>query len=371
MCLFTSTFYDEIAVRNAMTPTMVVNSFTLENVTAFLHSLGVAEVAVHNDYLICPTICHNTLENAESMKLYYYDNSKSFHCFTQCSENFNIIELYRRYMNLNHQSITYEEAVEYLKQFVSGKDVDMVYEKPIERVSAPLITELEFIQLPIYNSNALSVFTDYSHPLWEGEGISADTMKKFGIKYSILQNKIIIPHYDIDGNLIGIRARALNPEDIEKGKYMPIKVGDVLYNHQLGFNLYGLDRHKKAIQKFKRAIIYESEKSVLLDDTYYGKYSTAVATCGSQLNKFQINLLIKKLGVNEIILAYDKEFVRPYDEKGRKYRQKLIDKCNKYRGLAQFYYLFDERGLLREKDAPCDRGQETLEKLMKGRILVK
>lgn len=371
MSLLPSMYYDEVAVRNAMTPTSVVSNLTLKNVESFLRSLGVSNVAVYSDYLICPTICHNTLENAESMKLYYYDDSKSFHCFTQCSENFNIIELYRRYMRLNHQEITYEEAVEYIKQFVSGKEVELVIDRPFEEVHVPLITEMEFVQLPSFNPNAMDVFIKYPHPLWLGEGIGKETMEKFDIRYSILQNKIIIPHHDIDGKLIGIRARALNPEDIERGKYMPIKVGDVLYNHQLGFNLYGLDKHKEAIKKLKRAIIYESEKSVLLDDTYYGKYSTAVATCGSQLNKFQINLLIKKLGVSEIILAYDKEFVLPYDNKGKEYRKKLIDKCNKYKGLAQFYYIFDERNLLHEKDAPCDRGQEILEQLMKGRIAIK
>ena len=129
--------------------------------------------------------------------------------------------------------------------------------------------------------------------------------------------------------------------------------------------------HKKAIQLTKRAIIYEGEKSCMLDDMYYGPYSVAVATCGSQLNKFQINLLVKELGVSEIILAYDKEYDNCFDEKGKEYRQKLIEKCEKYRGLATFYYLFDEHNLLNKKDAPCDKGKDILEELMKRRIKIK
>ena len=109
----------------------------------------------------------------------------------------------------------------------------------------------------------------------------------------------------------------------------------------------------------------------MLDDMYYGPYSVAVATCGSQLNKFQINLLVKELGVSEIILAYDKEYNNCFDEKGKEYRQKLIEKCEKYRGLATFYYLFDEHNLLNKKDAPCDRGKDILEELMKRRIKIK
>lgn len=112
------------------------------------------------------------------------------------------------------------------------------------------------------------------------------------------------------------------------------------------------------------------EKSILLSDSYYGNFSTAVATCGSQLNRFQINLLVKKLGVTEITLAFDKEYDKPYSEEGKKYRQKLIDKCKKYQGLATFYYIFDEHGLLNKKDSPIDRGLETFEILFNKRIKI-
>ena len=49
----------------------------------------------------------------------------------------------------------------------------------------------------------------------------------------------------------------------------------------------------------------------------------------------------------------------------------IISKCEKYRGMADFYYLFDEHGILDKKDAPCDKGQEQLEFLMKRRIKIK
>ena len=53
------------------------------------------------------------------------------------------------------------------------------------------------------------------------------------------------------------------------------------------------------------------------------------------------------------------------------YYKKLIEKCERYRGLANFYYIFDEHNLLDKKDAPCDKGQEVLEQLMKRRIAIK
>lgn len=372
MCQFSADFNDELARRNGYSDDIIIQSFTLDDVERFLHSLGVEEIDKQDEYLICPTICHNPLDQAETMKLYYYDKTKNFHCYTQCSENFSIITLYQRYMELNHQKITFDEAIDYLRRFVSLRNYNEEDARPSNITYDFSIEEKQdIITLPRINPNVMDMFIPMSHPLWLSEGIDKTVQEQFNIRFSYQQNKIIIPHYDINGNLVGIRSRAIDAEDLAFGKYRPVQIGTEMYNHQLGFNLYGIWEHKEAIKRTKRAVIYEGEKSVMRDSSFYGPYSVAVATCGSQLNRFQINLLIKELGVNEIILAYDKEYEKTFDINGKKYRQRLISKCEKYRGLANFYYIFDEHNLLDRKDAPCDKGQEVLETLMKRRIKIK
>ena len=64
------------------------------------------------------------------------------------------------------------------------------------------------IQLPIYPKSILSIFSDDLPTEWLLEGITEESMVKYDIKYSISQNKIIIPHYNTNGELIGIRGRA-------------------------------------------------------------------------------------------------------------------------------------------------------------------
>ena len=89
-------------------------------------------------------------------------------------------------------------------------------------------------------------------------------MDKFNILYSNSQNKIIIPHYDIEGNLVGIRGRALDRWEIENiGKYLPVKVEQTWYKHPLSMNLYGLNKNKENIKKYGYVFLFESEKSVL------------------------------------------------------------------------------------------------------------
>ena len=43
-----------------------------------------------------PTVCHNLIDDTGSMKLYYYDNNKLCHCYTECGESFDIIELVQK-----------------------------------------------------------------------------------------------------------------------------------------------------------------------------------------------------------------------------------------------------------------------------------
>ena len=75
-------------------------SLTLEDVKNFLEGLGVNQISVNEDkgYLICPTICHNPLEEAESMKLYWYQDHKIFRCYTECNESMTIFKLYQKFI---------------------------------------------------------------------------------------------------------------------------------------------------------------------------------------------------------------------------------------------------------------------------------
>jgi DNA primase len=89
-------------------------------------------------------------------------------------------------------------------------------------------------------------------------------MRRYGIKYSIEENKVIIPHYDVNGYLIGIRGRTLNPDEAAaEGKYRPIVFNERVLSHPLGYNLYGLNFIKGNIKRIGMAIVGEGEKAAL------------------------------------------------------------------------------------------------------------
>ena len=351
----------------------IIDSITLEDVKIFLESLGVEQIAIYEDkgYLVCPTICHNPLDEAESMKLYWYQNNKIFRCYTECNEAMSIFTLYQNVMRINYHPVSFEESVDYVKKCIKHLHISTTKKYKPDLDLSKYQFDSEIPVLTEYPSSMLSYFTHMYHPSWIKDGIKPEVMDKFHIGFSLSQNKITIPHLDINGRLVGIRGRTLDKEEAEiYGKYRPMQIGNTLYAHPLHFNLYGVYEHQDGIRARRSAIIAEGEKSVLLDDGYYGKLSNTVACCGSNINKYQIRLLTDILNVEEITIAFDKEYTNCYSEQARAYRKKLENMCKKYSNQATFYYIWDRDNLLNEKDSPFDKGKEIFEILYKNRIKI-
>lgn len=364
-------YLQEISVK------AVIEALTIDDVERFLKSLGVERIERKGDeILILPTICHNPLHSASNMKLYWYQNYKLFHCYTECADNMSIFDLYRKFMKINFREVGQAEAELYVKRIVIlnhdiSPDNSLITNNHLLIDRSKYLNKNQFPKNPIYSKYILDRFMKYHHPSWLKDGISNYAMDKFNIRFFIQQNKIIIPHYDINGNLIGIRARALNEEDIAEGrKYMPISLYNKTYNHPTGQNLYGIYENREALKLFRRAVIVEGEKSVMLGYDYYGEDSVIVACCGHNISIYQINLL-HSLGVSEITIAFDKEYDNVKDADAKKDQEHILKICNKYKHLMNFSYIWDVKNRLKRKQSPVDCGKKVWEELYKERVNVK
>ena len=235
-------------------------SLSEENIIKILTSLGAENYEDRGSYIIFPTICHNPRDQEASMKLYYYKENYMFHCYTECSESFDIFDLIKRVKQINNEEYDFYNIV-YSIADLSAFDIFSENNKEKYITNIDKFKKQEEIVLKEYDKTVLEVFRFYRPIEWAREGISENIMKKFNISYYNYQNKIVIPHYDIEGRLIGIRGRTLE-KDEEKlyGKYMPLKVENILYKHPLSFNLYGIYENKEDIKKYKTAIIFERRK---------------------------------------------------------------------------------------------------------------
>lgn len=342
----------------------IKQKITSIDIDKILTNLGAIKSEDNPQYNIYSTICHN-IYGGGSQKLYYYKERKLFHCYTECG-SFDIFKLLNKTLGLD-----FKDSLEYICKLLGigngnklkgfGVIKAQEYIEPIEEVvkNIPIIS----------NPYILDIFQKSQIVEWTDEGISQKSIDKYNIRFYIHQNKIVIPHYNLDGNLVGIRGRALAIKDIESGKkYMPLFIGNQDFSHPLKHNLYGLNYTKDAIAYFKKAIVFEGEKSVLLMDTFYGNNNISVAVCGSNFSKTQVTLL-QELGVEEIIFAFDKQYNSIISEQIWMMKMKKI--LSKIPTDIKVSFIWDKLdGYLEYKDSPVDKGKDVFEILLKDRISI-
>ncbi|MCY9225977.1 hypothetical protein MOF11_13180 [Bacillus haynesii] len=359
-------------------------SLSIEDVHKVLQELGSETYKIDSSgNPIYRTVCHNKTKG--SFKLYYYHEKQQFHCYTECGDTFDIYELVIRAKKQQGISFTFIQAIEFVVN-VSGKNFGLDFTSSAK--NEHIVDDWDWIskfkkrkkietRLSAYSETVLDVFMKYPHEAWLNEGISHETITDFEIGYYFRNREegIVIPHRDIDGRLIGIRRRSMIQEDVDNGrKYMPLTVGNTMYNHQTVMNLYGLHKTQKAIKRLKKAMIFESEKSVLKCQDFYGDLNFTCAVCSNNISNFHRDILLS-LDVNEVIIALDKfrgikegESNDKYKEKLKNYEEKILKLSAKFTPFMRVYVLWDTKGLLDYKDSPADKGKEVLEELMSNKI---
>ena len=342
----------------------IIEGLKIDSVIKLMESLGADRYEEKENCIIFPTICHNISSAESSLKLYFYKDTKLFVCYTECG-NMSIFNFLKHYYEC--RQIEYNWYEDIYQVILNCSATKTVGEKQVYHSIRDKYKKRQSKELPCYNKNVLDVFSKYYPIEWLNDNISKAAMDKFNILYSSSQNKIIIPHYDINNNLVGIRGRALDTWEVENiGKYLPVKIEQTWYKHPLSMNLYGLKENKEHIKENGYVYLFESEKSVLQCESF-SQPNCAVAVCGSNFNKFQLNLLLKECNPKEIIICFDKE-----ENKGEeKYFNKLWNLCKKYINYCNFSFIYDREGLLDMKDSPSDKGEKVFNKLVEKRVKVK
>lgn len=359
-------FLDKDKIKEHLTP---------EQIFKLLEELG-GNPEMKDDCIISQTICHNAPHEG-SRKLYYFFNTKLFICFTCCG-TFDIFDLVIKVKKQFGENWTLYNAMTYIVNYFSGF-VDILQVNQKEIVDWQILERWENANLkkehsPIELEEVHETFIDnLAQPRildWEKEGISYDILKRNNIHYDGSIDGVIIPHYDENNRMIGIRERALSEKDLVYGKYKPLKFKGKMYNHPLGYNLYNLNNSKSQIKLMKTAIVFESEKATMAYASLFGvDNDISVAVCGSSISTYQIYLL-QKYGVLEVIIAFDRQYKNIGDKEWESWVKKLTSFSLKYSNYVQISYIFDTENLLNYKDSPIDQGKDIFLQLCQNRIFL-
>lgn len=340
----------------------IINNLTIDKVKEILTKFEIPFIEKEN-CLICKTACHNIDTENCSWKLYYYYDTHLFYCYTNCG-SMSIFKFLQNYYETRDIEYDWYEDIYNL---IDSNNFDNNFTIKKYESKKDKYSKLKKISLPIYSKTVLDCFIK-AYPIeWLNEGISKKAMDKFNILYSISRNKIIIPHYNANNELVGIRGRALDKWEIENiGKYCPIEIENTWYKHPLSLNLYGLNITKENINKSGYCYIFEGEKSVIKCEDFFQPNCSA-AVCGSNFNKFIIKILLENCpNLKEIIICFDKEQKKNNND----YFFKLLEICKKYNKYYNFSFVYDKYNLLDNKDSPVDKGEDIFNFLIRKRVKV-
>ena len=341
--------------------------YTREDIDKIIAYFGL-EYQETGDAYVLRTVCHNHRNDTGSKKLFVYFNEESvvFHCYTNCG-TMTLEGFIERYQNCN-----YSEAKRLIDEILdrSIDGFNKLYKE--EDLEMPFVTKKkkELKINKVIDDSVLNSFYPIPYGGWGEENISYKTQKKFNIRFDVVHNSIVIPQLNENGQLVGVRRRALNESDIElEGKYKPIFANGRWLDANTGTILYGLFENKENIKKSKKAIVFEAEKSVMQLDTFYNGTVPAVALYGSNMSDYQADLL-RKLGTEELIVALDKEYQNEREYKT--YLKVLTKKFQKFQAFFTITFVLDDfnSSLLGYKDSPSDHGREVFEKLLRRRIIL-
>ena len=122
---------------------------TDEMLKSILEQFNVEPVMETAEAIVFPTCCHNLTGGGP--KLYYYKNTKLFHCYTECSETFDIFTLLQKMYLLRGEEIS-------LRQAVSLCDLDASGIKPEDK-GYSCIEDIKYMQ--ILNSMTIIYYANF------------------------------------------------------------------------------------------------------------------------------------------------------------------------------------------------------------------
>ena len=211
------------------------------------------------------------------------------------------------------------------------------------------------MKLKVYDDNVLDKYTKYSNIRFLKDGISLSAQKFFNIRFSVEDNRIIIPIRNEYGAIVGAKGRLNGEPEENEPKYMytiPVAMSQLLYGYSENYqHLYGND-----------IVIVESEKSVM--QAWDFGVRNIVALGSNSLSEKQAKLLLQ-LQPKRIIIAMDEGLAF---EQTKRNADMIKNLCTMFMPEI-WYWDYDQDLDVLPKSSPTDMGKEKFEEIMKEQLV--
>lgn len=209
-----------------------------------------------------------------------------------------------------------------------------------------------------YSEQILEQFGHVCTTTFLKDGISLQTQEKFKLGYDMLSDRITIPQWNFNGELVGIMGRSNDPQIPHSQRWFPI------IPCSRGHTLFGFHQNYAKIQQQQTCVIVEGEKGVMQLSSM--GYNIGLATCTKSISSVQARYL-KALRVDKYIIAYD-EGVTENELRHEAEKIKIQNHiCDNKVG-----FIFDTSNqILQEgsKCSPTDLGQAKFKELVQKHVI--
>ena len=350
-------------------------SLSLAHHKQIMQALGIPSYSENSTQIVYYTGDKNVDPYKGSPKLYFYKDTSIYVGMT-AGRSYDIISLVQTRLSLLKQPCSFLAACQFIL------DTTNINPDSINRVKKEGHvydwSNLErFIrvrkygnQLSEYNRNIIDTLPPLYPQAWIDEGISEETMDKYQIRYYERCNQTVIPCFDDEARLVGVRVRNWDKDRVEQAKYMPLVTLDgQCYKFNTNQVFYGINYNKPEIERTGKVIIVESEKAVMKLDTYMGRHNIALGMYGSNLGIQRRNQLLK-MGVNTVSYVVDNDFIGQDDAFFEQWREKIQHFIKLWDGFCRVEIVWDNLGLLGPKENATDRTKEVWEQLWENREII-
>ena len=241
------------------------------------------------------------------------------------------------------------KSFKYLCDFLNLKGDFKKIEKPkifgglFEQFNKQSENNLSY-EVKTYPITTLGRYELLGNDLFLKDGIDLTTQQKFCIGYDWNSNRIIIPEFSFEGELIGITGR-YNGQDYEEWgepKYYPI------IEFKKSLTLYGYSQNYYELCN-QNIFLVESQKSIMKMDSK-GKHNF-LALGGKALSDIQIKY-IQNLNPKSVIVSLDSDAT---EEEAKELCNMLKPKSSFLRYKVGYVYDYNEEFLIKaNKESICD-----------------
>ena len=302
-------------------------------------------------------ICHEV--DSTKYNLSFDEESRCFYCFSECNCSYSLLSLIKKRRELLNEN---SKTIPSLKWLCGELNIEFNFKEEAQKSNTDRynwkVNLNKYLKgnrqekiLPKYDKKVLEYFPKIYHEDWLDYGISEETMDKYNIRYYPYKNQIVIPCYDHNGNMCGIRIRNMNKELLETTdipKYMPLKMLDGMeYKFPTNLCFYFFIFNSQNCQRTKSVILSEGEKSVLKHESWFGSNNNiCLGMYGSNLGNEKLKKLVY-WGIETYYISLDSDFETIYEDEENgilsknyiKFEEKVMKIAKEIRPYAKKIYV--------------------------------